>query len=292
MNLLSKSTKRAAKAASRHLHPTQSGTALLISRSSSSVPEGEPKPKSQGYISSLLHGSLQAKAEGELDQSHSDVVARGKYIHELLEHKVHPSKVHEYKQRIGDYYARIGDKFSDDVRLTGSWECIIGEMDTFFHIWEYEGYEGFDRAAPKIRSSETFQTYEETILPLIQSRSSRICQEFAFKPTAPPKELGGIYELRTYDLIPGSLLDWEAEWRVGMEARKKHVEPIGAYFSQVGKLHTVSHLWQYKDMYTRKKVREQAWQIERWSKTVSKTVKLCTAMRANILAPLPFSPRR
>jgi len=251
----------------------------------------EPEPK-QGYLSSLLHGSQKAKAEGAEEQSHSDRVARGKYIHEISEHKVHPGRLAEYRQSIGEYYSKIGETLPEYLRLTGSWECVVGDMDTFFHIWEYEGYEGFDHAEPHIRQSEIFKQYEKQILPMLQYRKSRICQEFAFKPTAPPKELGGIYEMRTYDLRPGSLLDWEAEWRHGMEARKKHVEPIGAYFSQVGQLHTVTHLWQYKDMQTRKRVRESAWQVGRWSETVSKTVKLCYSMKANIMVPLPFSPRR
>lgn len=33
--------------------------------------------------------------------------------------------------------------------------------------------------------------------------------------------------------------------RRGIEARRKFIEPVGAWFSQVGRLHQVHHMWQY-----------------------------------------------
>lgn len=65
--------------------------------------------------------------------------------------------------------------------------------------------------------------------------------------------------------MPGTLLEWENTWlltlavssraliltcsylsrRRGIEARRKSVAPVGAWFSQVGRLHEVHHMWQY-----------------------------------------------
>jgi len=100
------------------------------------------------------------------------------------------------------------------------------------------------------------------MLPYVTSRSSQLTQEFAFFPTAPPRAQGGIFELRSYQLKPGTLLEWENAWfvsismetkllltdshrRRGIEARRKLVAPVGAWFSQVGRLHQVHHMWQY-----------------------------------------------
>lgn len=126
-------------------------------------------------------------------------------------------------------------------------------------------------------------------------------QEFAFWRVAPPQEKAGIYEMRTYALKPGSLLEWEHEWcvssllqlspiacflrltshlahplslfsrRVGLEARlASGHEPVGAWFSQVGRLSTVSHLWHYESLESRRQTREKSWEIDGWSRTVSK----------------------
>ena len=100
------------------------------------------------------------------------------------------------------------------------------------------------------------------MIPYLTSRSQQLCQEFAFFPTIPPRAEGGIFELRSYQLHPGTLLQWEHTWyvicesfpsaslmphdrRKGIEARRKFVEPVGAWFSQVGRLHQVHHMWQY-----------------------------------------------
>jgi hypothetical protein len=102
------------------------------------------------------------------------------------------------------------------------------------------------------------------MLPFLYSRTSQLNQEFAILPTAPPHAEGGIFELRSYQLQPGTLLEWENTWcvfrvmclflnnrlfilprRRGIEARRKSVAPVGAWFSQIGRLHQVHHMWQY-----------------------------------------------
>jgi len=241
-------------------------------------------------VQSILHGSPEAKQEGDIQiLQHSRLVARGKYVHGFEVHKVKPSKVDEYKAAAKDYYASIKDDPELHVKLTGSWETVVGEQDTFYHILEYENYAGYDKTTAKIRNSDYLKAYQ-AMIPYLHSRSSQLCQEFAFFPTAPPHTEGGIFELRKYHLKPGTLLEWEQAWRKGIEARRKFVAPVGAWFSQVGSLHQVYHMWQYPDLQTRKETREKAWQLEGWSDTVSKTAKFSKFMDSIILEPLSFSP--
>ena len=55
--------------------------------------------------------------------------------------------------------------------------------------------------------------YKE-MFPFLMSRTNQLNQEFAFMPTQPPHAEGGIFELRTYALQPGTLLEWENSWYV------------------------------------------------------------------------------
>lgn len=81
------------------------------------------------------------------------------------------------------------------------------------HIWEYEGFPGFESTKQKVRESEGhLEFFNHEILPLVTKRESQLCQEFNFWSTAQPEARGGIYELRTYSLKPGKLLEWEHEW--------------------------------------------------------------------------------
>ncbi|KAG6919019.1 hypothetical protein DXG01_009729 [Tephrocybe rancida] len=259
-------------------------------------------------VKSLLHGSPEAKKDGELDiVQHSRIVGRGKYVHGFETHRVRPDKTEEYKKAAEAYYMGIKDDPKLHVKLTGSWETVVGEQDTFFHILEYENYGGLDKTNGLVRSSPEHVKAYRAILPFLESRSSQLNQEFAFFPSAPPHAQGGIFELRTYTLQPGTLLEWETTWcvvpvavlgrssrsdprRRGIEARRKFTAPVGAWFSQIGRLHQVHHMWQYPTLEARKELREQAWQIDGWAETVSKTAQLAKSMDSFILKPLPFSP--
>ncbi|TBU34385.1 NIPSNAP-domain-containing protein [Dichomitus squalens] len=241
-------------------------------------------------VQSLLHGSPEAKQEGDVQiQQHSRLVARGKYVHGFEVHKVKPDSVQEYKKAAEAYYTAIKDDPELHVKLTGSWETVVGDQDVFYHILEYENYSGYDKTTQKIKNSEHLNAYRK-LIPYLTSRNQQLCQEFAFFPTVPPRAEGGIFELRTYQLHPGTLLQWEHTWRKGIEARRKFVEPVGAWFSQVGRLHQVHHMWQYPDLQSRKELRERAWVLDGWSETVSKTAEFSMLMDSIILEPLPFSP--
>lgn len=240
-------------------------------------------------VQSILHGSEKAKAEGEIEiQQHSRLIGRGKYVHGFEVHRVKPDALDEYKAAAEKYYTGIAEDPEAHTKLTGSWETLVGQQDTFYHILEYENYSGWDKTNKHIRSSKHHENYKK-ILPLLESRSSQLCQEFLYFPTAPPHSQGGIFELRTYQLNPGTMLQWEHAWRQGIEARRKVTEPVGAWFSQIGKLHQVHHMWQYPDLETRKETREKAWQLGGWADTVSTTSQLAKTMDAVILEALPFS---
>ncbi|KAH9995959.1 NIPSNAP-domain-containing protein [Russula vinacea] len=225
---------------------------------------------------SILHGSQEAKEVGDHEiQQHSRLVARGKYLHGMEIHRVKPENVNEYKEAAERYYTGLRDDSELRIKLSD-------------HVLEYENHSGLDKAWKKIPGSEVRPAYREA--PFLQSRATQLAQEFAFLPTSPPREEGGIFELRAYQLNPGALLEWEATWRRGIEARRRFVEPVGAWFSQVGRLHQVYHLWQYPDLQTRKEMRERAWEVDGWADTVHKTSQLARTMDSLIMIPLPFSP--
>ncbi|KAG0272494.1 hypothetical protein BGZ95_011752 [Linnemannia exigua] len=162
-------------------------------------------------------------------------------------------------------------------------------MHVMLHIWEFEGYLGHAQEMDRLRNDPIYQKFLKDLRPLLISRDNQICLEFAFWKSRPPVALGGIYEMRTYLLKPGNLLEWETNWRRGLECRRQFCEPVGAWFSQLGKLNYVHHMWNYPDLETRKKTREQAWKVDGWAETVYNTVRLIERMEANILLPMDFS---
>jgi len=242
-------------------------------------------------VQSILPGSPEAKEAGDIEvQQHSRLVARGKYLHGFEVHRVKPDQVEDYKKAAEEYYTGLRDDKDLGVKLCGDFEVVVGEQDTFYHILEYENHAGFDRTWAKLLNSQQHTKSHNALRPFLQSRSTQLAQEFAFLPTSPPHQEGGIFELRSYQLNPGALLEWEMTWRKGIDARSKFVEPVGAWYAQVGRLHQVHHLWQYPDLQTRKEKREKAWQLDGWADTVHKTAQMAKYMDSFIMVPLSFSP--
>lgn len=158
------------------------------------------------------------------------------------------------------------------------------------HIWEYQGYKGYHTSLHNIQHHPGFPEFDSKLKKLIHSKRTSLMQEFSFWPTTPPRSLGGVFELRSYTLHPGNLLEWETHWRRGLKARREVMEGVGAWFVQIGDLNTVHHLWQFANLEERKKRREQSWSVEGWGETVHKTVPLIQTMKSRVLIPLPWSP--
>ncbi|KAJ6146355.1 hypothetical protein N7497_008337 [Penicillium chrysogenum] len=228
----------------------------------------------RGPLSSLIYGTKEGQHfDKDMERSFSQ-----------------PDKVDEYVDLVGQWYPRMAGTEENRVNLVGSWRTQVGDNDTFVHIWEYQRYEGYHDSLHNISQHPEFREFDRKLKSLIKSKRTSLMQEFSFWPTTPPRRLGGLFELRSYTLHPGNLLEWETHWRRGLTARREVMEGVGAWFVQIGELNTVHHLWQFANLEERKICREQSWGIEGWAETVHKTVPLIQSMQSRILVPMPWSP--
>ncbi|KAK9475184.1 uncharacterized protein V1510DRAFT_167035 [Dipodascopsis tothii] len=266
------------------------------SQASDVMPSSDAK---SGLIKSILYGSDQSKKEqAAAERSYSNQLSRGKYVHEMVVHKVRPDRAPDYVDLVSQVYPRIAatgplDDSSHKVHLVGSWRTVIGDdLDTYVHIWEYSSFAGFHDVNFHLHNHEPFfLDYIEKVRPMLVSRKSDLMQEFDFwGGTAAPHDLGGIFELRSYNLKAGQLLNWETSWKRGLECRRQVMEPVGAWFNQLGEINTVHHLWQFADLEHRKSCRDKCWHLPGWANTVHETVGLVNRMQSHVLVALPFSP--
>lgn len=264
---------------------------LSIAEGSAAEQSDKVPGRKQGTISNLLYGTKEGRElDAQIEASFSQILARGKYMHSILFHEVQPDKVDEYVALVGKWYPRMASMPENNVHLVGSWRTEVGDCDTFVHIWEYKQYEGYHSSINMLHSHPEYPEFERKLSSLIKSKNVSLMQEFSFWPTSPPRQLGGLFELRSYTLHPGNLLEWETHWRRGLKARREVMEGVGAWFVQIGDLNTVHHLWQFANLEERRIRREKCWGIEGWSDTVHKTVPLIQTMRSRILVPMPWSP--
>jgi len=262
-----------------------------LSKKESSSAQDEQDTTKKGKLSSLIYGTKEGREmDREIEHSFSQVLARGKYVHSIVMHQVKPDKVDEYVELVGNWYPKMAGMEENKVHLVGSWRTEVGDCDTFVHIWEYQRYHGYHDSLHSIAAHPEFPAFDKKLKSLITSKNTSLMQEFSFWPTTAPRSLGGVFELRSYTLHPGNLLEWETHWRRGLKARREVMEGVGAWFVQIGELNTVHHLWQFADLEERKVRREQSWNVEGWGDTVHKTVPLIQSMKSRILIPMPWSP--
>ncbi|KAB2580397.1 Dimeric alpha-beta barrel [Lasiodiplodia theobromae] len=253
--------------------------------------ESQEGAKSEGKLSRLIYGTTEGRnLDRDMERSFSQVLARGKYVHSIVFHEVKPDKVDEYVKLVGEWYPKMASLPENKVHLVGSWRTEVGDCDTFVHIWEYQRYQGYHASLHNIQSHPGFPEFDSKLKKLIHSKRTSLMQEFSFWPTTPPRSLGGVFELRSYTLHPGNLLEWETHWRRGLKARREVMEGVGAWFVQIGDLNTVHHLWQFANLEERKRRREESWSVEGWGETVHKTVPLIQTMKSRILIPMKWSP--
>lgn len=108
---------------------------LHTSSSTEAMTSGESKSQSatsRGPLSNLLYGTKAGQEmEREIEQSFSQVIARGKYVHSIVFHEVKPDKVDEYVKLVGDWYPKVAGTPANKVHLVGSWRTEVGDCDTF-----------------------------------------------------------------------------------------------------------------------------------------------------------------
>ena len=75
-----------------------------------------------------------------------------------------------------------------------------------------------------------------------------------------------IYDMRIYDLKPGATPEYQAAVReVGLKVREDHgVKLAGWYFTDIGPLNRVVHIWAYDDFAHFERAREAVRSDPRW----------------------------
>lgn len=96
-----------------------------------------------------------------------------------------------------------------------------------------------------------------------------------------------IYEVRTYDLLPQSVAEFEKRFGEAYEKRKSY-SPLAAFWhTEIGPLNQIIHVWPYKDIAERDRIRAAAVKDGVWP---PKTAEFIVAQRSDIMLPFPISP--
>jgi hypothetical protein len=97
-----------------------------------------------------------------------------------------------------------------------------------------------------------------------------------------------IYEIRTYQLAPGSQAEVEKRYGEAYQYRKKYSELTGFFHTEIGPLNEIIHIWGYSDLAERARIRAEASKDPNWPPKIQEFIR---KMSSEIVVPFGFVPQ-
>ncbi len=103
-----------------------------------------------------------------------------------------------------------------------------------------------------------------------------------------------IYEQRTYSVKPGMLAAYLKLFEeVGLPVRRHCGELVGFWFTELGELNQVVHIWAYESLDQRAALREDMMRNPKWvDDFLPQAMPMLNHMESKILVGAQFSPLR
>ena len=172
-------------------------------------------------------------------------------IIEVRTYQLKPASVAEVEKRFGEALP-ARKRLS---RLTALWHSEVGALNEITHIWTYDSFaQRTEIRAEAVRTG----VWPPKISEFIVSMQSEVFLPAPFSPPLEPREVGPLFEIRSYTLAPGGVPGMIERWAPKIEERVKLSPLVGAWYSEFGGLNKWVHIWAYKDAGERQRIRAEA----------------------------------
>jgi len=201
-------------------------------------------------------------------------------IIEMRTYRLKPGSVPEAEKRFAE-----GLKERVNVSPLGAFfHTEVGPLNRIIHCWPYE-----DLAHRTKVRAEKIPGWPPKIQEFIEEMESKIIVAAPFSPKMEPRQLGGLYEIRTYTMQPGVTPTVVERWAEKIEGRTK-ISPLAfCGHTELGPLNQWIHVWAYKDAADRFATRDKARAAGAWPPATS---GMFTQRQNMFVVPAAFSPLR
>jgi hypothetical protein len=173
-------------------------------------------------------------------------------------------------------------------RLAGYWRTEVGTLNQIIHIWPYKDVNERDRIRAEAVAAKV---WPPKIADFVLDMESKIVHPAPFSPHFEPGEHGGLYEFRTYTYGPGAIPKVIEAWTPRIKERSAVSPLIFAGFTDIGPLNQWVHVWAYKNMGERERLRASAMKPGQWPPPRGEGVVL-HKQTSTFAVPAKFSPLR
>ena len=201
-------------------------------------------------------------------------------IIEMRTYRLKPGSVPEVEKRFAE-----GLKERVHVSPLGAFfHTEVGPLNRIIHCWPYE-----DLAHRAKVRAEKIPGWPPKTSEFIEEMESKIIIAAPFSPKMEPRKLGGLYEIRTYTMLPGATPTVIERWAEVIEGRMK-ISPLAfCGHTELGPLNQWIHVWAYKDAAERFAIRDKARASGAWPPN---TRGQFVRQENMFVVPAEFSPLR
>ena len=203
-------------------------------------------------------------------------------LYEIRTYTLKPGSTAEFESRFENALPHR-EKYSP---LAAFWHTEAGPLNQVIHVWPYESLQ--QRTDIRAKAAED-PNWPPKVQDLILSMESEIFVSPPFSPQlGGGKKLGNIYEMRIYQYQPGSIPTVIQRWDEALQGGRLNLSPIAACMSsEIGQLNVWIHIWPYKDLEERARIRAESQKLSTWP---PKTREFLVSQQTKFLAPASFSP--
>uniref|UniRef100_A0A3Q2Q4Y0 Nipsnap homolog 2 n=1 Tax=Fundulus heteroclitus TaxID=8078 RepID=A0A3Q2Q4Y0_FUNHE len=143
--------------------------------------------------------------------AHSHLLAKKEdnNLYKIQFHNVKPECLDAYNELCETVLPSIHADPEYPCELVGTWNTWYGEQDQAVHLWRYRGgYPALTEVMNKLRQNKAFMNYRDERGKMLLSRRNQLLLEFSFWNEPVPRPGPNIYELRSYQLRPGTMIEW------------------------------------------------------------------------------------
>src|SRR5256886_15418943 len=208
-------------------------------------------------------------------------------IYEVRTYTLRAGAVPEFEERYGK---RLPSRLKHS-QLGAFWHSEVGPLNQVVHVYPYDDLQHRTR----VRAAMA-QDAARNALPggqdLIVAQEAEIMNPAPFMRPLGSRDYGtgNVYEMRTYTYAPADIPKVLEAWGKAIEAREKFSPLAACWTSELGALNKFVHIWVYKDLNERARVREASrqaggpWPPQTGVRPIRQENKL--------LMPAAFSPVR
>ena len=203
-------------------------------------------------------------------------------IYEVRTYTLKPGNVAKFEENFAKALP-YREKYS---KLGAFWHTDIGPLNQVIHVWPYESVN--ERNEIRAEASKDPNWPPKNDPDMYVSQESEIWNPAPFmRPMGGDQALGNIYEMRIYTYRSGSMAEVIKRWAEAIPHREEFSPLAAAMSSELGGLNKWMHVWPYKDLAERDRIRAESRKSPHWPPP---TGEFLLAQENKMLIPASFSP--